>query len=94
MLGSRAVDIGRDTGVLLRSLTPGVGAPETVRRVEPGRITVGSNVPYAKHFHARRHLWPTGDPATLPDSWNRAVGGAVARGLLAAVAHAMEAGRV
>lgn len=62
-LGSRQVEILRDTDVLLNSLTPGMligsgvslayvpltspGASEQIFNIGPGQITVGSNVPYA-----------------------------------------------
>ncbi|MFO0801468.1 MAG: hypothetical protein U0804_28720 [Gemmataceae bacterium] len=104
VLGGRVVDIGRDTGTLLRSLTPGVRLDPTGRTpppqlgtaapaVEsqivdlslPGRVTVGSTVPYAGKFHAVRPLWPT--TGRLPEPWRQAVGAAILRGLVA------EAGR-
>lgn len=104
VLGGRVVDIGRDTGTLLRSLTPGIRLDPTGRTpppplgatppatadgqlidLHPGRLTVGSTVPYAGKFHATRPLWPT--DGRLPEPWKRAVGDALIRGLVA------EAGR-
>lgn len=104
VLGSRVVDIGRDTGALLRSLTPGVRLDPTGRTPPPplgttppavddqvidmgvpGRLTVGSTVPYAGKFHAKRPLWPTN--GRLPEPWRQAMQAAVLRGLAA------EAGR-
>lgn len=90
VLGGRTVDIGRDTGILFRSLTPGLESDsEQVCEAEPGRITVGSNVPYAGPFHARRRLWPDHE---LPEAWNAALAAAVARGLVRAVASSAERG--
>lgn len=104
VLGSRVVDIGRDTGALLRSLTPGVRLDPTGRTppppmgntppaadgqvidlTRPGRLTVGTTVPYAAKFHAKRPLWRT--DGRLPELWRQAVWAAVLRGLVA------EAGR-
>lgn len=89
VLGGRQVDIGRDTNSLFRSLTPGIegepAEPDQVREVGPGRITVGSNVPHAKHFHKRRRLWPADG---LPDAWNAAIAGAVGRGIIRAITQA------
>lgn len=82
VLGGRKVDIGRDTNALFRSLTPGIESPDQICDVGPGNITVGSNVPYAGHFHRYRKLWPE----ELPDSWNEALTTAIARGLLQALA--------
>lgn len=61
-LGQRDVEMLRDTGVLLNSLSPGVIAPggyspggkpgsdKQIFDLEAGRVTVGTNVPYAaKH---------------------------------------------
>jgi hypothetical protein len=90
--GGRQVEIGRDTGRMFRSLSPGTedrpsGAPEQVLRVEPGRVTVGTNVPYAAPFHKRRPLWRT--DGTLPEAWANYLVGAYARGLQRALADAL-----
>lgn len=86
VLGGRQVDIGRDTNAMFRSLTPGLETdPDQICAVGPGFITVGSNVPHAKHFHKRRKLWPVDG---LPDSWNTSIAGAVGRGLIRAITHA------
>lgn len=59
--GDAQVEIGRDTGRLFASLSPGqVG---NVLQAEPGSVVVGTNVEYAGRFHARRPLWPP------PDQW-------------------------
>lgn len=84
VLGGRQVDVGRDTNAMFRSLTPGLEAdPDQICEVGPGTITVGSNVPHAAHFHARRRLWPEDG---LPESWNSAIAGAIGRGMVKAIA--------
>lgn len=70
VLGSRQVDIMRDTGRLFRSLSPGVedrpsGEAEQVFQTPPGRVIVGTNVPYAGPQHRMRPLWPE----KLPAAW-------------------------
>ena len=86
VLGNRKVQIGRNSGRLFNSLSPGTASPEAhpilqqppdapepadrVLREEAGAVIVGSNVEYAKAFHAIRKLWPDGD---LPDAWNRRI---------------------
>lgn len=83
VLGGRKVDIGRDTNAMFRSLTPGLAGDSTqICEVGPGSMTVGSNVPYAGHFHRIRRLWPTDH---LPESWNEALTQAIARGLIRAM---------
>lgn len=61
----RHAEILRDTGVLLNSLSPGISAPGSVFRTEPGSVTIGTNVPYAAAHHngvpgrlPQRRLWP------------------------------------
>jgi hypothetical protein len=92
-LGGRQVDIGRDTGRLLRSLTPGVEGspatvPEQVLKTPPGGVIVGTNVPYAAKFHERRRLWP----ADLPDSWWERIMEAGMRGLVEAAQRGLQQG--
>lgn len=94
LLGSRSVDSLRDTGELLRSLTPGFedspALPDgQILDVSPGRVTVGTNKKPWHHTGVpgrlpQRKLWPT--DGRLPDSWNAAVSGAISRGLAKAVA--------
>lgn len=93
VLGGRQVETLRDTGELLRSLSPGVedrpsGAEGQVFRTEPGRVIVGTN---KKPWHHRgipgrlpaRHLWPPdGD---LPPAWWEALLGVAQRGTLRAL---------
>lgn len=60
--GNRQVDIGRDTGRMLRSLSPGVdaqpsGEAEQVFRTGTGTVVVGTNVEYAARFAERRPFW-------------------------------------
>lgn len=73
--GGMKVDILRDTGLLLNSLSPGVGSAEQVFRVGTGEVVVGTNRKWAAvHHHGskdgripQRRLWP--DPARWPVSW-------------------------
>jgi hypothetical protein len=94
VLGSRKVDIGRDTGILFRSLTPGVedrpsGSPDQIFDADsPGAVIVGTNVAYASDFHKVRPLWPD----TIPPEWMRAVNAAAARGIALGLAKLIAAG--
>lgn len=68
ILGTRKVDILRDTGELFRSFSPGVngkpsGAEGQVFRVEPGAVVVGTNK--KPWHHKTRPFWPE----RLPDDW-------------------------
>lgn len=75
--GNTKVDILRDTGLLLNSLSPGInpGSIENqVFRANPGEVIIGTNRKGAKAHHEgipgrlpQRRLWP--DPANWPDSW-------------------------
>lgn len=94
--GDRKVDIGRDTGRMLRSLTPGVestdsfvGPSEQIVEVPPGAVIVGSNVPYFVPFHKKRPVWPE----QLPEAWWKAITDAANRGLLQAAKKVLEARR-
>lgn len=77
------VEIGRDTGRLLASLSP--GAPDAILDATPGAVRVGTNVTYAAHFHARRPLWPA-DPARFPQAWLDRLADMLARALAQAAA--------
>jgi hypothetical protein len=68
--GHRQVEILRDTGLLLNSLSPGVMSNESVFRIGNGEIIVGTNRKGARgHHHGipgrlpQRRLWPA------PDKW-------------------------
>ncbi len=73
--GHRQVDILRDTGLLLNSLSPGYGGTEQVFRTEPGAVIVGTNRKGAAAHHEgdpsrnlpQRRLWPP--PSDWPASW-------------------------
>lgn len=70
--GGTQVEIGRDTGRLLNSFSPGYG--DCILEPAPGSVKVGTNVAYAKHYHAKRPLWPD-DPARFPAAWIGRLGG-------------------
>lgn len=72
--GNRKVDILFDTGVLLASLSPGENSAESVFRVAPGEVIVGTTRKgAAAHHHGvpgklpQRRLWP--HPSRWPSSW-------------------------
>ena len=104
VLGSRTVAIGRDSGRLFNSLSPGTSDPEghailtappeanapadRILREEPGAIVVGSNVEYASEFAEVRPLWPDGE---LPTSWNERIAEAARSGIEEAVEMIMAA---
>ena len=73
--GGAQVEIGRDTGRLLASLGP--GGTDNVLDAQPGGVRVGTNVKYAKHFHALRPMWPD-DPAKFPKAWTDRLAGVMA----------------
>lgn len=71
---SRPVEILRDTGLLLNSLSPGAGSTEQVFRVGSGSVTVGTNRKGARAHHKgvpgrlpQRRLWPA--PRRWPPAW-------------------------
>lgn len=93
LFGNRKVDVLRDTGELLRALTPGVeaepsGAPGQIFEVHPGRVVVGVNKKAWHHKGDRRRglparpLWPDDG---IPEAWVPAVNEAVETGVLEAV---------
>ncbi len=73
--GNAQVEILRDTGLLLNSLSPGVTGGDQVFRTGPGEVIVGTNRKWAGiHHHGsrngripQRRLWP--DPSRWPSSW-------------------------
>jgi hypothetical protein len=82
LYGHAQVEILRDTGLLLNSLTPGIARsnrrPPPVKnqvfRLEPGVVTIGTNRLWAwTHHHGvpgkipQRRLWP--DPRNWPTTW-------------------------
>lgn len=86
------VEMLRDTGRLLASLTPtqdGPG-PGGIVRVERGFVLVGTNVKYAaaQHYGTRhipaRPFWP--EPGRWPERWKRAILARIREGVAAAVA--------
>lgn len=74
--GNRQVEILRDTGLLLNSLSPGISSPAKVFRIGPGEVIVGTNRKGAKAHHTgvpgrlpQRRLWPL--VSRWPASWWR-----------------------
>lgn len=72
--GGRQVEILRDTGLLLNSLSPGVASAQRVFRVGPGEVVVGTNREGAAAHHRgipgrlpQRRLWPP--PSRWPAAW-------------------------
>lgn len=72
--GDAQVDILRDTGLLLNSLSPGATTPQQIFRVRAGMVIVGTNRKWAGTHHRgipgrlpQRRLWP--EPARWPASW-------------------------
>jgi hypothetical protein len=76
--GNTQVEILRDKGFLLNSLSPGTqgpsGDPNQVFRVNPGEVIVGTNRAHAGAHHRgvpgkvpQRRLWP--EPKDWPKTW-------------------------
>jgi hypothetical protein len=85
--GGRRVEILRDTGLLLNSLSPGYGGPEQVLRTGRGEVVVGTNRKGAAAHHEgvpgrlpQRRLWP--EPSRWPASWWRDILEAARGGLI------------
>lgn len=84
--GHRQVEILRDTGLLLNSLSPGVASAEQVFRVGRGEVIVGTNRKGAAGHHAgipgrlpQRRLWP--EPRKWPTGWWQDITEQVKQGL-------------
>lgn len=75
--GQTQVDILRDTGLLLNSLSPGVtpgNVEHQVFRMGPGEVVIGTNRKHALAHHEgipgklpQRRLWP--EPSQWPQEW-------------------------
>lgn len=71
--GHLEVDILRDTGILLNSLSPGVVSSKAVFRIGRGEVVVGTNRKWAGVHHRgggrvpQRRLWP--EPHKWPATW-------------------------
>lgn len=85
--GYRKVEILRDTGLLLNSLSPGVASKERVFRVGPGEVIVGTNRKGARGHHygvpgrlPQRRLWP--EVSKWPKNWWLDIIEAVQQGIL------------
>lgn len=84
--GHRQVEILRDTGLLLNSLSPGVASSDQVFRVERGAVTVGTNRAGAAAHHngvpgrlPQRRLWAP--PDKWPAEWWRDITDAAKSGM-------------
>lgn len=85
--GTNQVEILRDTGLLLNSLSPGVGSPNSVFRVNQNSVVVGTNRKGAAAHHRgipgrlpQRRLWPA--PQNWPASWWRDIMSELKQGIL------------
>lgn len=90
-LGSRQVDILRDTGMLLRSLEPGKedvpskAEGQIFRTFLPGKVVVGTHEkPWHQHGDPKRNLparpmWP--EDGKIPEAWMVPIRAAARRGL-------------
>jgi hypothetical protein len=91
VLGGRVVEMLRDTGRLFNSLSPALqGSADQVFRMEPGAVTVGTNVVYAARQHRMRPFWPV--DGRLPEAWVQPVMDTLRRGIMEAVAVLMARG--
>lgn len=96
--GDTKVDILKDTGRLLASLSPGINSPDQVFRLTSNAVTVGTNVEYAKAHHngdpernlPQRKLWP--DWAQWPDEWKSQIYDAMRAGIADMIARWVSAG--
>jgi hypothetical protein len=95
-----SIEILRDDGILLNSLSPTVGSvvnPQTVVRHEGGKVAVGTNVPYAYfHQYGTKRMParpPIPDADRWPDQWTGQIGVSAVRGLARALELAFGAGR-
>lgn len=103
--GNRQVDIGRDTGVLLNSLSPGElansgrnttyakptgdGGAEQVFELINNGVIVGTNVRYAAAFNKLRPFIPQG--GRIPNVWQERWAGVIQQGVLIATRLLLEA---
>lgn len=96
--GYRKVEILRDTGLLLNSLSPGVRSAESVFRVGKGEVIVGTNRKGATGHHEgipgrlpQRRLWPA--PKNWPESWWRDILEQLKSGVLDLVVSILKGGK-
>lgn len=90
--GTGQAEILRNTGRLLRSITPGVDGvargPDQVVQTLPGSVVVGTNVPYAAAHQTGTRTTPARPflpVRTIPAAHMPAIGLAAARGVARAV---------
>jgi hypothetical protein len=93
VFGDTPVDILKDTGLLINSLSPGVVSAERVFRVGPGEVIVGTNRKHAARHHAgdpkrglpQRRLWP--HPSRWPQDWWGDILDVAKQGILDLIVH-------
>jgi hypothetical protein len=102
ILAARQASIGVDTGTMLRSLSSGTevpsGNPGQILETPPGKIIVGTRVPYAQWFHngrpPRQPARPLWNEDSLPTAWGDAMLDAAKRTLLRVLAEIISRGHV
>lgn len=85
--GHRQVEILRDTGLLLNSLSPGVSTIDQVFRIYRGEVIIGTNRKGASAHHngvrgklPKRRLWPP--PNKWPSAWWQDLADEVQQGMV------------
>ena len=85
--GGRQVEILRDTGLLLNSLSPGYKGPEQVFRIDRNSVIIGTNRKWAAAHHRgvpgklpQRRLWPP--TSKWPQTWWADITDQIKQGLL------------
>ena len=100
LYGNTQVDILRDTGILLNSLSPGVpgSVPDQVFRIGVGEVIVGTNRKGAASHHQgipgrlpQRRLWP--EPSKWPASWWESILEQGRAGLIEIIIFVLQRGR-
>ena len=97
VLGTRTVDILRDTGLLFNSLQPGILSEQTngsasyspttnqIADFRPGRLVCGTSVSYAKYHQNGKRTPRLFWPQELPPAWIEHINDHVRKGLIQAI---------
>jgi hypothetical protein len=95
--GGRQVDILRDTGLLLNSLSPGATVPEQIFRTGNGEVEIGTNRKWAGCHHRgvpgripQRRLWPA--PKNWPANWWKDITEQIVQGVVDATSDLLRGG--